>query len=84
MIDTGYNQSVSMTKPGLINGFTITPSSVINGATNTYTFSAQVIIPFVIGDKITVTLPPEIKAPTSVAAMNCKPVVNIISMNCTV
>lgn len=57
LIDSGFNKSAVMTIPGLINGFTITPSSVVNGALNTYTFSAQAVIPFVIGDKITITLP---------------------------
>jgi hypothetical protein len=35
-IDIGYNKSAQMTIPGLINGFSIRPTSVVNGALNTY------------------------------------------------
>jgi hypothetical protein len=42
------------------------------------------VIPVVIGDKFTFTLPPEIGAPATAQILNCQPRSNLINMTCSV
>jgi hypothetical protein len=71
VIDSGYNLQVINKNAGPITSFSVTPTSVINGEANTYTFAVQALIPIKKGDKFTMTLPIEMEPPVDADAMNC-------------
>lgn len=56
----------------------------MNGERSTFTFSAEPSIPVFAGDKFTLTLPKEMEAPESLSDLDCKPLENIIKMDCEI
>lgn len=82
-IDTGYKAKAEMTIAGPISSFSAVQANFTNGDVNVYTFAVQALIPVVVGDKFTMTLPEEMGAPTD-ATINCQPRSNIIRMSCTI
>ena len=73
-----------MVNAGPITSFDMQQTNFTNGDTNTYTFSVQAVIPVVVGDKFTMTLPPEMGAPADAATLACQPTQNLIKMKCSV
>lgn len=84
LIDTGYKGKAEMTIAGPISSFSTQQTNFTNGDVNLYTFAVQALIPVIVGDKFTMTLPDEIGAPADATVMDCKPRSNIVKMSCTV
>lgn len=59
-IDEGYNRNVATTEAGVIELEEIQRESTVNGEVNTYTFSLTTSVPWVNGDVLKFTFPPEI------------------------
>lgn len=84
LIDTGFESRITMINAGPITSFDIQQTNFTNGDTNTYTFSVQAVIPVVVGDKFTMTLPSEMGAPADAATLACQPTQNLVKMKCSV
>ena len=54
------------------------PTSKVNGAANTYTFSLETVIPLLDGDRLSFTLPKQLTAPETAAELNCLPIGTIL------
>lgn len=72
--------TTQMTIIGTISTFTVTPSSVINGATNNYLVSVVSTIPHIDTDYITITFPSEITLPSSIT---CSASTSVSSVSCS-
>jgi hypothetical protein len=70
-IDVGYKNKAEMTIAGPVTSFSVSQTNFTNGDINIHTFAVQALIPLVVGDKFTMTLPQEMDAPADVATMDC-------------
>lgn len=59
-IDTGFNVNTAMTVAGAIPKFQVGNLNQTNGATTTYTFQLDSIVPMMPGDLLFFTFPQEI------------------------
>lgn len=73
--------TIQMANINELNLVTVTPASLVNGATTTYTITVNVETPLYDGDKFTITFPGDINLPsspicvasTSLTAVSCAP-----------
>jgi hypothetical protein len=54
-----------MTSINYLNSVTVVPTSLVNGASTTYTLTVNVYTPLISSDKFTITFPSQITLPTS-------------------
>ena len=72
-IDSGFNIGTTMIDLAKITGFSVRPSSTINGELNTYTFTLSTIVNFEKGDVLQYTMPAQVGLPTTVNEINIRP-----------
>ena len=77
VIDTGYNQTASMSISADLQSFSVRAGSLVNGQLNTFTFSLQSNLTMANGDKVIFDLPAELTPPTNSSTMNCIGVTNV-------
>ena len=73
-IDFGFDIDTKMSDLSVIDGFTVTSGSNVNGATSIYTFSFSSSVTIINGDVIQFTFPDEIVLPGIDTDFNITPV----------
>jgi hypothetical protein len=73
-----------MTSVGEIQSIMLSPTSDVNGMTNTYSFTMYSDIPLKNGDLLKFTFPPQIVPPASAEFMKCTGESYIIDVSCDI
>lgn len=80
-IDSGFDIGTTMVDLAKITGFSVRPSSTINGVMNTYTFTLSTVVNFEQGDVLRYTMPPKVILPATVEELNITPLPRTVDGN---
>lgn len=77
-IDSGFDIGTTMIDLAKITGFSVRPTSTINGELNTYMFTVSTIVSFEKGDVLQYTMPANVGLPETAKKLNIRPLPRIV------